>query len=185
MDKFENGKIFIRFQIYPDTCGRGLSSDLGMLTSQIFIITWTPTLKESRGLDGLKLGKDYDDCALAFHLKAGGRNWSKDLPRMQLRRLILHQSRGTEKACWFSVEPRSVLKKFTSAEDLVTSAWSQSKMKNASLLTGVLSSRLEKKRERLFSDMLLFICGSVYGGGPSAMERLSFANEASKKRWFF
>ena len=53
-------------------------------------------------------------------------------------------------------------------------------MKNASLLTGVLSSRLEKKRERLFSDKLLFICGSVYGSGPSAMERFSFANEAGK-----
>ena len=116
-----------------------------MLTSQIFIITWTPTLKESRGLDGLKLGEDYDDCAQAFHLKAGGRTWSKDLPRMQLRRLTLHQSRGVAKACWFSVEPRSVLKRFTYIEDLVTSAWSQSKMKNTSLLTGVLSSRLEKK----------------------------------------
>ena len=30
-----------------------------------------PLLKESRGLDGLNLGKDYGECALASHLKAG------------------------------------------------------------------------------------------------------------------
>ena len=44
----------------------------------------------------------------------------------------------------------------------------------------ILTSR--EKGEILFSDMLLFIRGSVYGGGPSAMERFSFANEAGKKR---
>ena len=95
---------------------------------------------------------------------------------MQLRRLNLHQSRGAAKACWFSVEPRSVLKKIHVCR---VKSVKNEKCQFAHRRP-ILTSR--EKRERLFSDMLLFICGSVYGGGPSAMERFSFANEAGKKR---
>ena len=118
------------------------SSDLCMLTLQIFIITWTPTLRESRRLGGLNLGKDYGDCALASHLKVGGRTW-KDLIRTQFRRLTLHDVEELRKRIGFLLNYVLSSTNGMAAEDLVTSAWSQSQTKNASFLTGVFRSRLE------------------------------------------
>ena len=69
------------------------------------------------------------------------------------------------------------------AEDLVASAWSQSQTKNVSLLTGILSSRLEEKgkdysrtpKSLFMKASRVVLRGGVYGGGPSPMERPSFA----------
>ena len=64
------------------------------------------------------------------------------------------------------------------AEDLVASAWSQSQTKNVSLLTGILSSRLEEKgKDYSRTPKSLFMKASRVVL-PSPMERPSFANKA-------
>ena len=122
------------------------SSDLGMLTLQIFIITWTPTLRESRRLGDLNLGKAWLRwLCTGISPKSRRSSLTRFTSHAIFRRLTLHWCRGAAKAYWFSVELRSVLDKFMAAEDLVASAWSQSQTKNVSLLTGILSSPLEEK----------------------------------------
>ena len=163
------------------------SSDLGMLTLQIFIITWTPTLRESRRLGDLNLGKAWLRWLCAgISPKSRRSNLTRFTSHAIFRRLTLHWCRGAAKAYWFSVELPSVLDEFMAAEDLVASAWSQSQTKNVSLLTGVLSSPLEEKgkdysrtpRSLFMKASRVVLRGGVYGGGPSPMERPSFANKA-------
>ena len=163
------------------------SSDLGMLTLQIFIITWTPTLRESRRLGDLNLGKAWLRWLCAgISPKSRRSNLTRFTSHAVFRRLTLHWCRGAAKAYWFSVELRSVLDKFMAAEDLVASAWSQSQTKNVSLLTGILSSRLEEKgkdysrtpKSLFMKASRVVLRGGVYGGGLSPMEWPSFAKKA-------
>lgn len=88
------------------------SSDLGMLTLQIFIITWTPTLRESRRLGDLNLGKAWLRWLCAgISPKSRRSNLTRFTSHAIFRRLTLHWCRGAAKAYWFSVElfcPRQI-----------------------------------------------------------------------------
>ena len=78
------------------------SSDLGMLTLQIFIITWTPTLRESRRLGDLNLGKAWLRWLCAgISPKSRRSNLRRFTSHAIFRRLTLHDVEELRKRIGF------------------------------------------------------------------------------------